>query len=282
MPKTTYNNRFKLTPMPATNRWRKIYHSKCYYVGVGHCSSKTDRVGYQFALAEWRELKDKLDNTPTQVGQHLYDLVQARGEVAAEIQSHLEAADDATLDWLREHDDRIRKGIDQFREQRTIEQVVLKVEGKPSPKANTVGSLVDEFLATKLSRHNLGLLSTSRIIAARQHLNAVEQVWGRDMPASSINDEAVKAYWEALGARVKAGSIQLTTMRDRWMLFREWLTTSLENPPRTLSSRNYSITLPQKEVVVWTEPEFTAFRQRAQVAGQPMELWILLMLNCGM
>ena len=232
----TYNNRFKLTPMPATNRWRKIYKGKIYYVGIGHCTSKTDRAGYQIALAEWKTIKDKLESTPTEVEQRLYDLVQTRGEVAAEIQSHLEAADDATLDWLREQDERVRKGIDQFREQKTIAQVTRKVEGKPAPKANTVGSLVDEFLAQKLSRHNMGLLSASRITSCRQHLNTVEEVLGRDLPIESVDDEAVKRYWGSLSERVKAGEIKLPTMRDRWLLFREWVKSSMPNPPRKIDS----------------------------------------------
>ena len=47
-----YNNRFKLTPMPASNRWRNIHRGKVYYVGRGHCANKADREGYQIALAE--------------------------------------------------------------------------------------------------------------------------------------------------------------------------------------------------------------------------------------
>ena len=60
MPK--YNSRFKLTPMPATNRWRKIYRGQSCYVGIGHCSSKTNREGYAVAIEEWRKLKDRLDS----------------------------------------------------------------------------------------------------------------------------------------------------------------------------------------------------------------------------
>ena len=67
-----YNSRFKLTPCPATNRWRKIHKGKTYYVGVGHCNSKTDREGYKVAIAEWRALLDKVESKPTEEDEALY------------------------------------------------------------------------------------------------------------------------------------------------------------------------------------------------------------------
>jgi hypothetical protein len=63
MPK--YNSRFKLTPMPSSNRWRKIYRGRIHYVGIGHCIGKQDRAGYKVALDEWQSLKQFLDDTPT-------------------------------------------------------------------------------------------------------------------------------------------------------------------------------------------------------------------------
>ena len=76
----TYNTRFKLTPMPATNRWRKIYRGKTHYIGIGHCSNKSDRDGYTIALAEWKALKSKLDYAPTEEEQTRYDQIQANKE----------------------------------------------------------------------------------------------------------------------------------------------------------------------------------------------------------
>lgn len=71
-----YHVRFKLTPMPPTNRWRKIYKGKVYYVGKGHCQNKNDRAGYQVALAEWQAIRAKLDNTPTEEELQLYQQIQ--------------------------------------------------------------------------------------------------------------------------------------------------------------------------------------------------------------
>ena len=53
--KTAYNTRFHLTPTPPTNRWRKIYKGKTYYVGIGHCSGKNDPAGIR--CRQWRNGK---------------------------------------------------------------------------------------------------------------------------------------------------------------------------------------------------------------------------------
>jgi hypothetical protein len=62
----TYHNCYKLTPMPSSNRWRKTYKGKTYYVGQGHCSNKADRVGYRIALEQWNKKKEELGSTPSE------------------------------------------------------------------------------------------------------------------------------------------------------------------------------------------------------------------------
>ena len=200
-----YNNRFKLTPMPATNRWRKIHKGKIYYLGIGHCSSKNDRGGYKVAWAEWQALRDKMDNEPTELERHLYDLSLERAEVAAEAEQIIGQLDDATLDELRGQDDRIRKSIDQFRERRTIAEVTRKVKGKPH--ADTVEAYATGFLKTKQDRHAIGALSASRVRSVEQHLATIEDCLGKDTLVSTIDDTTVKAYWQYLVEQIKAGDI---------------------------------------------------------------------------
>ena len=72
-----YNGRFELTPDAKGNRWRKIYKGKLYYVGRGRCKSKTDREGYRIAIDEWRDLRSKLDNEPTEEELRRYEALQA-------------------------------------------------------------------------------------------------------------------------------------------------------------------------------------------------------------
>jgi integrase len=256
-----YNHRFKLTPMPATQRWRKIYKGKFYYVGVGHCSGKYDREGYKIAWAEWQALKDKMDNIPTAEEQQLYDLVQ-----------DAEAWANEPLDpeYVRQ-----RRAQDE-----EIERVVAKMEGRRRAEENTVGCHVQEFLATKRQRHTLGVLSANRVRTLEQHLRTVEECLGKDTPIKMIDEGTVKIYWQSLVDRVKAGDIGRTTAADRWATFREWVRSLYSIPqPRNLNSRDLSLSKPSKTVMAWTVDEVNSLLAKSPPR---FELWALLMLNCGM
>ena len=116
----TYHNRFKLTPMPTTNRWRKIHRGKIYYLGIGHCTSKHDREGYKVAWAEWKALLDVQENTPTPDEVRLYELAQQQAKVRSEIDHTISALDDTTLNELRTQSEPIRKSIDRFRQDELV------------------------------------------------------------------------------------------------------------------------------------------------------------------
>ena len=275
----TYNNRFKLTPMPATNRWRKIHKGKIYYVGIGHCSSKNDREGYKVAWAEWQALKDKMDNEPSELERHLYDLSLERAEVAAEVEQIIGRLDDATLDELREQDERLRKSIDQFRERRKIAEVTRKVKGKPH--ADTVDAYAADFLKTKQERHAIGSLSANRVRTVEQHLTTIKDCLGKDTLITTIDNTTVKAYWQSLVDQIKAGNIGRTTASDRWNLFKEFIRSIYAIPvPRNLADRVLSFGKPSKTVVPWTVDEVKNLL--AKKPHERFELWTLLMLNCGM
>ena len=264
---TRYNTRFKLTPMAATNRWRKIYQGKIYYVGVGHCTSKTDREGYRFALAEWQTLRERLDHTPTADELALYEAVRKPDPVKI----------DDLVD-LSIVDAKARKALQMHAEY--VQSVVEKVEGKAPQKQDTIGSQIDEFIALKMARCQLGELSAMRVMSVRQHLRTVEEALGKDTLIQAINEETVKQYWGTLVARVKNGEISRTTASDRWHLFKEWVRSIYQIPiPRNLGQRDLSIPRPILRIVTWTPEEVREFLHRAP---ERMQLWILLMLNCGM
>ena len=262
-----YNTRFKLTPMPSSNRWRKIYHGKIHYVGIGHCSSKHDRDGYRVALAEWNTLKDSLDDTPTQVEMELYQAVRKPDPVTMDDLADLGVVDAKADKALQEYAEYVQSVID-------------KVEGEKPQKKDTVGSIIDEFIAFKMARHQMGELSAMRVVTLRQHLRTVEEVLGRDTPVESIAEETVKQYWGALVAQVKNGEISRTTASDRWHVFKEWVRSVYQIPtPRNLSRRDLSIPRPTKQVVTWAVEEVKSLLARAP---ERMQLWALLMLNAGM
>ena len=248
---TKYNNRFKLTPMPSSNRWRKIYKGKMHYLGIGHCSSKNDRAGYRVALAEWNTLKQTLDDTPTPDELAIYEAWRKPDRVTWDEMVDLAGLDAKDLKSLQQHAD-------------SVQRVIEKVEGKKPQKKDTIGSMIDEFVAHKMSRHQIGELSAIRVMTVQQHLRTVEEALGRDTPIESIDEETVKRYWAALTQRVKDGEIGKTTASDRWHVFKEWVTSLYQIPkPRNLLRRELSIRRPAKKVVVWEPPEVTAFLARA-------------------
>lgn len=168
-----YNSRFKLTPMPATNRWRKIYRGQIHYVGIGHCSNKTDREGYAIAIEEWRKLKAKLDApTPDEL------------KIAKAVQ---DLKDNPAVEVLTPGEpiiNRVRVMLDE-----NLVKVCQRV-GKRR-KVGTIGFHTDAFLKMKKSRYTLGDLSGVRVENIAQHLRHIEAVLGADSSVSDLNEERV-------------------------------------------------------------------------------------------
>ena len=282
-----YNERFKLTAMPATNRWRKIHRGKTYYVGCGHCASKHDREGYKVAIAEWRELLDRLENTPTPDDVALYEDAQQAKRLLEELANRAGPLKTVTAhgrryaimpraDWMIETDGK-RFTADEY--DRAVAEATKKVEGGASKK-DTIEAAVESFLATKKERHSVGNLSASRVRLCRLHLRTVEDVLGKDTSVADITEEAVKTYWQSLVDHLKAEDYGRTTAADRWATFKEWVRSIYAIPqPRNLNSRDLSISKPAKKVVVWSVEEV---KDRFRKASERLRLFLLLQLNCGM
>ncbi|MGO9114770.1 MAG: tyrosine-type recombinase/integrase [Thermoguttaceae bacterium] len=258
--KTKYNTRFRLTPMPPTKRWRKVYKGKTYYLGVGHCSGKTDRTGYAIALDEWKALKTKLDGTPTEVETSRYDAIQTNRE-----QWRLNLPP-ATLEEFK---------TDLADNDRVIE----KVEGKKNGKG-TIGQSIADFTKIKMSRYALGDLSAMRVQTIGQHLRHFEKFAGKDTPITAINEEMVLRYRECLLTDIQANAYGKTTAHDRWNTFKEFVKSLYQVPlPRNLNSRDLAIKKPTKEVSTFTDDEIKTL---LGTTPEIFNLYILLMLNCGM
>ncbi len=261
MPATkTYNSRFQLTPMPATNRWRKVYRGVIHYVGKGHCNSKTDREGYKIALAEWKVLKAKLDNAPTETETTRYNEIQANKEAwRVELPETLQQAFRASL----AEDDRI----------------VAKVEGRKARK-DSIGANVESFIALKRSRHDLGELSALRIQTLTQHLNHFQKFIGAETPITAITEETYIGYRASLITEIQAGKIGRATASDRLNCFKEFVRSLYQiERPRNLDNRDLSIKIPAMEVATFTDEELKTLLDSTP---EKFGLWLLLMLNCGM
>jgi integrase len=261
--KNTYNTRFRLTPMPPTHRWRKIYKGKTYYVGIGHCSGKNDRVGYAVALGEWKDLKAKIDNSPTDAETTRYEAIQDGrkkwGELMAEVPT-------AILEGIKSsHANDVR--------------IVEKVEGRKNGKG-TIGQAVADFVALKMSRHVLGDLSAMRVQTIGQHLRHFEKFAGVDTPITAITEDMVVGYRQAIVGDIQAGTYGKVTAHDRWSCFKEWVRNLYQIPtPRNLNSRDLSIRKPTQKVCPFTDDDVKTL---LNITHDRFRLWVLLMLNCGM
>ena len=55
--------KLELTWHKARGCWKKHYRGKTLYLGKEKCRSKSDRMGYQLALEEWRRIKQSIVET---------------------------------------------------------------------------------------------------------------------------------------------------------------------------------------------------------------------------
>ena len=257
---TKYNTRFQLTACPAINRWRKKYHGKIYYIGIGHCSNKTDRAGYAIALAEWKVLKAKLDNAPTEEETTRYNEIQANKEA-----------------WRVELPEKLQQGFKASLAEN--DRIVAKVEGRKARK-DSIGANVETFIALKRSRHNLGELSALRIQTLMQHLNHFQKFIGAETPIHAITEETYIGYRASLITEIQAGKIGRATASDRLNCFKEFVRSLYQiERPKNLDNRDLSIKIPAMEVATFTDEELKTLLDSAP---EKFGLWILLMLNCGM
>lgn len=268
-----YNGRFELTPDPKGNRWRKIYKGELYYVGRGHCKSKTDREGYRFAIEEWRGLRSKLDNEPTEEERHRYEAVQS---ARVKLEQTKETVDQELAVVLgRNWKEQAQKQSEE------VTALIEKVEGKRKPDRDSIAACAAAFLQTKRDRHDMDGLSACRVQAIARDLRHIERTLGPDTLVTTINEDTVKTYFKTLVSEVKAGQVNNETAHGRWKLWVEWVTSLTQvSIPRNLHSRDFVFRRHAKSIKVPTITEITPLL--ADTVPERWRVCFYLMLNCGM
>jgi integrase len=233
------------------------------------------------ALAEWERIKQAIDHPPpTKDERELAALYERAGEREQRMMALF-----ATLTAERaESVAAAAKGteaeahVEMLLFHRVREQLLRKVGGS---KADTFGQHLDDFLAVKRQRHSLGAISATRVRSCEQHVRTIAECFGRDTPISTLDEAAVRRYWQHLADKVQAGDIGRSTATDRWALFREWVRSVYAVPqPRNLADRNLRFGRPAKRIETWSVEEVQSLLTSAP--HERFELWALLMLNCGM
>lgn len=163
----------------------------------------------------------------------------------------------------------------------------LEVESrKAAPQETSLGAYVEKYLVQKQNQASAGELSVGRIRALKLHLEHFLDFVGKDTDVKEIDGAILARYHSHLLSKVTAkewgrtnASDRITTVKSlvRWL----WETEALPSLPRIMNGRAkyLSITKGVAKVTVFTKDEIKTLLASA---SERTQLYILLMLNCGM
>jgi len=163
----------------------------------------------------------------------------------------------------------------------------LEVERRSAaPPEKTLGAHVAGFLEHKKAAVTAGELSVGRVYALRLHLTHFSDWLGHETPVADISAKGLLDYRATLLEKVEHGDWSQVTAKDRlnsvksfinWL----WRIEAIETLPRIMDGKSnvLAITKPLSDIIVFTMSEITTLLTES---SQRTQLYILLMLNCGM
>lgn len=151
---------------------------------------------------------------------------------------------------------------------------------------DTVGALVDSYLAEKRAKVEAGELSAGRYDPLRVHLHHVRDWLGSSLPVNSISGKVVKGYHAELLTGVASDKWSSHYAHDRMNAFKGfvrwlWRTEAIDALPRILDSSSQDLKISKK----LTSPSVFTIDEVKTLLGAATDrtrLYILLMLNTGM
>lgn len=300
-------------------RWHKRYRGKLYFRSARQLDCEPTKEASRVAANEWWERKQaeidaqlgKAKKHPPKVVQH-YECAVRNHELYAKWHRKYGRIEDAQkseamIEWLDEalkqdsppfplsksqEDPRweIAQGLplddqsdfyvlweDRFR-------TILKDErdAKIVPTENTIKAHIDDYLRLRKAQHQArGKISAYHNL--KQWLNCFLE-W---VPPHAALEDLTEGLWERffvfLSGKVSDGTFSSTTAKNyqsaaRWFIKSRW-EKRLIDLPRNLSSRQLSFRSVQKDPVTFTVDEV---QQYLEAATEHQQLFLLLMLNCGM
>lgn len=163
----------------------------------------------------------------------------------------------------------------------------LEVEQrKAASQDESLHGHIQKYIKQKEGQADAGEVSVGRVYALKLHLGHFEDWLGKDTAVRDIDGEILADYHAHLLARMASkewsrttANHYMTTVKSfvRWL----WQIEAIAALPRLLDGRSQflKISKPPGKVVVFTKEEIKTL---LAAASERTQLYILLMLNCGM
>ena len=161
-------------------------------------------------------------------------------------------------------------------------ETVKRREGLDGDDENSVGTIVDKFIAAMTRKHRDKGLSAGRLDYLQASTGVFKTFFGSTKDLETVDGKKLSTFFEHLQNKVDDKSYSPSTGRDhatnvaqflRWA----WKQEHVDSLPRNLS--DHGITVATKEVKVFTIPEIKTLLTSATPRSQ---LYILMALNLGM
>ncbi len=308
--------KYRLSWRSSEKRWRKRYKGKDYYFPA----PEGKVASYQRCLAEWKRKKAEIDSAEEETAdKKAWQLVldQIEQKMAQLEQEDRESNRKEWLYWrgaLQTIQEAIQRGEPYFYDQCQAEETDLsnpkevpivvperepvgiglkKSEPPPwesmgripeehEPEA-TIGGNIRRFLERKQGQVERGERSHGRYDALRVALESFCTFAGGYKPVESINGQLLSRWRDHLESRAGRGEVSFRYAKDNLQAVKQLVRWCWEQEliglPRILESRDFVIAVPETKIEVFTAEEVG---QLLQAAGEPLRLYLLLMLNCGM
>jgi integrase len=287
----------KLTYHKARQQWRKKKRidgkDRYYYLGQSGVA-KGDHAAYREALSEWDQINANLTDDGQQEAdaERLSEATrQQSGAVHAikELELHERAAagefsdDGEPGNPIHPHTaDRI---MGEARRLGVADLVADRVSAiTAGGEAGSLTTLIEQFVAMHQRRHEVGDLSAGRFDTLRRdalHFGSWADANG--ITAEKIGAAAVEDYHGSIMGEVASGAISRAYARTRWVAFRMLIEWGWEREawglPRNLKARRFAINVPATKVATYPIDDL---REVLDAAADRTQLYLLLMVNCGM
>ncbi|WP_166823910.1 tyrosine-type recombinase/integrase [Thalassoroseus pseudoceratinae] len=179
-----------------------------------------------------------------------------------------------------------RIGTDEIRIQQRVWQDRIESSAEPANPDLRFSHQLDLLLAEEQKRVQAGTLSAGRFTSKRVNLKHFGQWFGSTRAVDEITSEVILAYrqflLEAIGEQTLARATAHNRLQDATAMIRRlWRADLLTNLPRVLTGNT-------RELAIGTDTRRPEFFTVSEVqtclknANERLELYLLLMLNCGM
>jgi integrase len=170
-----------------------------------------------------------------------------------------------------------------FRLSQQLERAKRAAEAEAKPETRTIGQAVEQFLLTYRTLVEACKKSAGYYAILLRCVNDFADFIGRKLGCDrGITGQTWEAYCTHLTQRLaKKSPAYVAKYLRSAKTFINWAieVELLKNPPRNLNSRRLAISVPAKDIEVFTVEEV---RQLLDNASERTRLYILLALNCGM